>query len=72
VSAQHPVRRGMSTERKVLGGLALAVVCVAAIGSVSYWSVLRYEENSNRVARTDEVIGRLQLLLSTATDAETA
>jgi PAS domain S-box-containing protein len=57
---------------KVQTGFLLALACLAVIGIASYLSLVRLNANSARVQRTDEVLGRLEALMSAATDAETA
>ncbi len=61
-----------STERKVWLGFAVALTCLAAVGIVSYLSVVRLNENAAWVERTREVLSSLELLLAAATDSETA
>jgi PAS domain S-box-containing protein len=61
-----------STERKVRLGFAVALACLAAIGLVSYRSVVRLNENAGWVEHTHEVLSSLGLLLAAATDSETA
>ena len=62
----------LSTEWKVQAGFTFALACLALVAWVSFASVQRLNENVASVARTDEVLSQLQLLLSTATDGETA
>jgi signal transduction histidine kinase/CHASE3 domain sensor protein/ActR/RegA family two-component response regulator len=62
----------LPTERKIQVGFALALACLVLIGWVSYLSVHRLAEDEAWVRHTDEVIGRLQSLLATVTEAETA
>jgi PAS domain S-box-containing protein len=61
-----------STERKVRLGFAVALTCLAAVGMVSYLSVVRLNENAAWVEHTREVLNSLELLLATTTDSETA
>jgi PAS domain S-box-containing protein len=61
-----------STERKVWLGFAVALACLAAVGIVSYLSVVRLNENAAWVGHTREVLSSLELLLAAATDSETA
>jgi PAS domain S-box-containing protein len=61
-----------STERKVRLGFGFALICLAAIGVVSYLSVSRSDENAAWVEHTHEVLDSLELLLAAATDSETA
>jgi len=56
----------------VQGGFAFALACFAIVGTVSYLSVVRLTNNAAWAEHTYEVIARLELFLSTATDAETA
>jgi signal transduction histidine kinase/CHASE3 domain sensor protein/CheY-like chemotaxis protein len=62
----------VSTQRKVQAGFAFALACLVVVCVVSFRSVLRLNENAGSVARTEEALGALQLLLSTAADGETA
>ena len=61
-----------SSETRVQAGFALALACIAVIAAASYLSLRRLTEDTARVARTDQVLAGLELLLSTATDGETA
>jgi signal transduction histidine kinase/CHASE3 domain sensor protein/ActR/RegA family two-component response regulator len=61
-----------TTETKVQAGFALALASIAVIGVASYLSLGRLTEDTGRVARTDRMLAGLELLLSTATDGETA
>ena len=61
-----------STERKVWLGFAFALACLAAVGVVSYLSVVRLKESAAWVEHTHEVLSSLELLLAAATDSETA
>lgn len=61
-----------STERKVLAGFAFALGCLAIVGVMSYLSVVRLRANEAWVKHTREVLSKLELCLSTTTDAETA
>jgi PAS domain S-box-containing protein len=61
-----------STERKVRLGFAFALACLVVIAVVSYFSVVRQNENAASVEHTQEVVGSLELLMSAATDSETA
>jgi signal transduction histidine kinase len=59
-----------STERKVQRGFVFALACLAVIGVVSYFSIVRLREDAAWVQHTDEVIIRLELLFSGMTDAQ--
>jgi PAS domain S-box-containing protein len=61
-----------STERKVRIGFAVALICLAAIGLVSYLSVVRLTEDAAWVEHTHEVLGSLELLLAGVADSERA
>jgi PAS domain S-box-containing protein len=61
-----------ATERKVRIGFAAALACLAAIGIVSYVSVVRLDEAAAWVEHTHEVLGSLESLSAGVTDAETA
>lgn len=65
-------RKRLSTERKVQGGFAFALGCLILVGVVSYLSVGRLKQNAAWAEHTHEVLGRLELILSTATDSESA
>ena len=58
--------------RRVQAGFAFALACVAAIGGMSYLSLQRLTESEAWVRHTDDVIERLDLLVSTTINAETA
>jgi PAS domain S-box-containing protein len=60
----------LSTERKVQGGFALALVCLGIIGVVSYLSVVQMREDAARIVHTHKVIIRLELLFSTMIDSQ--
>ena len=60
-----------TTERKVLGGVAFALVCLGLIGGASYLSIRQLREDAAAVQRSHEVMVRLELFLSVTTDAET-
>jgi PAS domain S-box-containing protein len=61
-----------STERKVRLGFAFALICLAVVGTVSYRSVVLLVQSAAGVEHTHEVLGSLELLLTAATDSETA
>ncbi|HEY2340999.1 MAG TPA: CHASE3 domain-containing protein, partial [Steroidobacteraceae bacterium] len=61
-----------STERKVQGGFAFALACLALVAVASYLSVVHLRANAAWVQHTDEVLRRLDSLLAAATDSETA
>jgi PAS domain S-box-containing protein len=61
-----------STQRKVQGGFAFALLCLCAVGLVSYLSLERLSENAGWVAHTQQVLNGLESLLAAATDSETA
>jgi len=60
-----------SAERKVRGGLGFALACLVIVGAASFLSVVRMRQDAAWVQHTSEVIGHLESLLSTTTDAET-
>jgi diguanylate cyclase (GGDEF)-like protein/PAS domain S-box-containing protein len=62
----------LSTQRKISIAFAAAIGISVAIGLLSYASVSRLSDDGALVAHTEEVIGALETLLSTATDAESA
>jgi CHASE3 domain sensor protein len=59
-----------STERKVHAGFAVALACLAVVGTVSFVSVLHLNRDSAQVAHTYEVMNRLDALLSSVTNAQ--
>jgi PAS domain S-box-containing protein len=61
-----------STERKIRIGFAVALACLGVIGVVSYRSIAHLNENIAWVEHSHEVLGRLESLIASATDAETA
>jgi CHASE3 domain sensor protein len=60
----------LSTERKVQGGFALALICLAIIGVMSYLSVARLREDAAWIEHTHQVIIRLELYFSTMTASQ--
>jgi PAS domain S-box-containing protein len=73
ITASEPIGRDLaSTERKVRVGFAFALGLVAVVGLICYRSVVRLNEHTTWVEHTHDVLGRLELLLAAATDAETA
>jgi PAS domain S-box-containing protein len=66
-------RRGdLLPERKVQVGFALALACLGVVGVISFTSVTRLCEEVDQTRHTEEVIAALRLLLSSATDVESA
>lgn len=61
-----------STERKVWIGFAFALGCLGLVGVGSYLSVVRLHRNTAWVEHTHAVLNRLELLLASTTDSETA
>jgi len=61
-----------SPQSKVQAGFAFALACLAAVGAVSYLSVVRLTADVRWSEHTHEVLERLEQFLSTSTDAETA
>ena len=59
-----------STERKVQGALAFALVCLGVVGVSAYLSVLRLHDDVAWVEHTYQVITRLDALLASVTDAQ--
>jgi CheY-like chemotaxis protein/CHASE3 domain sensor protein len=64
-------RSGPPLPAKTLFGFVLAVTAVAVIALLSYQSLRATEASSNSLNQSIEVLGRLNLLLSTMKDAET-
>jgi PAS domain S-box-containing protein len=68
-----PAGRGLaSTERKVGLGFVIALACLGVVVVISYFSLIRLNENAAWVEHTHEVLGRLQSLLGAITDSESA
>jgi PAS domain S-box-containing protein len=67
-----PDRSLAYTQRKVVGGFAIALACLGAVGLISYISIVRLTENAGWVNHTHEVLSGLELLLAAVTDSETA
>ncbi|MGC3979761.1 MAG: CHASE3 domain-containing protein [Steroidobacteraceae bacterium] len=63
-------RKYLSTERKVQGGFALALLCLGVVSVVSYLSVVRLNENTDWVEHTHQVLNRLDRLIGATSDAE--
>lgn len=59
-------------ERRVLRGFSLAIIFSVLVGLASLLSVSRLETDGELVAHTNEVIGRLERVMSLANDVETA
>ncbi|CAM3118453.1 PAS domain S-box protein [Rariglobus hedericola] len=62
----------LSTERKVQAGFAAALICLGVIGVMSFLNVLRQEANEEKTRHAEQVVAALRLMMSNATDAETA
>ena len=60
-----------SIERKVQAGFAVLLGCLVAVAAAAYPAVRRLQGDEARVARTQQVIATLRLVLATTTDAET-
>ena len=81
-SALHEVEAGfaydgeprvlVTTQRKIATAFTIAAVISIVIGAISFSNVSRLSDDAAAVAHSQEVIGALQTVLSTATDAETA
>jgi len=61
-----------SSHSKVQGSFAFALICLAAVAAVSYWSVARLTDNVGWAEHTHQVLESLEQFLSSTTDAETA
>jgi signal transduction histidine kinase len=59
-------------DRKIIAGFALALTLLVAIGALLYRSAGNQAETARWVARTHEVLARIQELILRLTDAETA
>jgi len=64
--------RASPAERKVRAGFILALACLTAVGLLFYLSFERLRTNNQWVEHTQEVLIRLERLLSLTADAETA
>jgi PAS domain S-box-containing protein len=60
------------TEVKVRLGFAFALACLAGIGVISFLSLETQTEHTEKNLHTERIIDALHLVLSAATDAETA
>ncbi len=65
-------KRTATTERKVRLGFAVAVLFLGTIGIVSYLSVVRLNENTQRVMRTHLVMANIDALVATTWETEAA
>ncbi|HEX5127677.1 MAG TPA: CHASE3 domain-containing protein, partial [Rhodocyclaceae bacterium] len=63
-------KKHSATERKVQVGFAFALVCLGAIGIVSYLSIAKIRENAAWVEHTHEVISHLESLYSDTMDVQ--
>ena len=59
-------------EKKASLAFALALAMLLAVGVISYRSIAGFADAANRVSHTHEVIGKLNDVLATVTDAESA
>jgi CHASE3 domain sensor protein len=66
------VAKRTATERKVRVGFAVAVLFLGTIGIVSYLSVVRLNENTQRVMRTHLVMANIDALVGTTWETEAA
>jgi signal transduction histidine kinase/CHASE3 domain sensor protein/ActR/RegA family two-component response regulator len=69
-SLTNPEQAWWSTERKVCATFAFGLACLAVVGTVSFMSVLHLNRDAAGVARTYEVMNRLDALLSSVTNAQ--
>jgi len=65
-------RKHATTELKVRLGFAVAVAILGAIGIVSYLSVVRLNESSQLVIRSQSVISNIDALVTTTFESESA
>ena len=65
-------KRRATTERKVRLGFAVAILFLGAIGIVSYFSVLRLNENTRLVMRSQLVMANIDALVATTWETEAA
>ena len=65
-------KRRVTTERKVRLGFAAAILFLGAIGIVSYLSVVRLNENTRLVLRSQLVIANIDALVATTWETEAA
>jgi PAS domain S-box-containing protein len=72
VRGETPARRAATTERKVRLGFAVAVLFLGTIGIVSYLSVVRLNDNTQRVMRTHLVMANIDALVATTWETEAA
>jgi PAS domain S-box-containing protein len=64
--------RPATTERKVRAGFAVAGAILGTIGIVSYLSVVRLNDTSRLVARSQQVMSNIDALVATTFEAESA
>ncbi len=67
-----PARTLHATERYLTAAFAVAAGSSILIALLSFAAIARLRDDGARVAHTQEVIGALEAVLATATDAETA
>src|SRR5438552_5670560 len=60
----------MSTEKKIVAGLVLALAVVIAKGSIAYQSSLNLIETNRSTTRTYSILTELESIFSTLQDAE--
>lgn len=61
----------LSTEKKVTVSLAATLIFLSFMSAVTYWSITRLNELAAQVTQSNQIIERLELLLSDLKDAET-
>jgi PAS domain S-box-containing protein len=61
----------LSTEKKVTGGLGIALLFLGIIGGGSFWSTIQLNQATAKVAKSNHLYQQLESLLSSLKDAET-
>jgi signal transduction histidine kinase len=58
-------------EQKIIGAFVIALVLLVGIAIVSFYSILQLREDIDQVKHSQEILTRLESILSTGADAET-
>ncbi len=60
-----------SLEQKTMGMLGLASIILLALNILFYWSFIKQKETSNQVNHSQQILRKLETILSSVKDAET-